>query len=207
MSLKFNIKNGKIKNLGKCLSINMIFYIIFFGVGYYLGLIINKPNKALFTLAFCTLFSYLSHRVSHLYFPFNFKYFHQLHHNEKHNKKVWAEIIEWLVNIIQIGGLILIPINYFIEKYFKIQFLSNYLIIYYTLVYTSTHMINYHIMSIDTHIKHHLNTKTNFGPDYVDILFGTKYNGSTFEEMNETIINSLYSGIIVLFLIQKKIFK
>lgn len=204
MSTKFDTKNGYFYNLKKCLSINIVFYSIFFLVGILIGLITDNIYRSIFTLLFCTVFSYFSHSLSHKIFPLNFRYFHNLHHNDKHNKKLWAEIIEWLVNIFQIGGLILIPINYIIEKKFNITLLNNNLIIYYTLVYTTTHMINYHIVKEDTHVRHHHNTNTNFGPDYMDILFKTKQNNSYFEEMNQTIINSLISGCIIIFIIHKK---
>jgi len=203
MPIKFNKKKGWLNNLISCLKLNFVFYLVFFVLGLYLSLISKDLYRGIFTLLFCTLFSYFSHRLSHRIFPLNYKYFHILHHNIKYNKKWWAELIECIVNLIQIGGIILIPINILIEKYTNIKLFNNYLILYFSLVYTSTHMINYHILDVNTHRVHHEDTNTNYGPDYVDILFNTKSENSTLEDMNTTIINALVSAIVVMIIIIK----
>ena len=115
-----------------------------------------------------------------------------------HNHKWWALILEGLVNFFQIGGVILIPLNIYIEKWSGKKLLNNYVILYYSIVYTTHHMINYHNMKIDTHVRHHLDESTNYGPDYMDVLMGTKQDNSTFEDMRWSIINSIIASIIVL---------
>ena len=50
-------------------------------------------------------------------------------------------------------------------------------------------MINYHILKVPTHVKHHEDVNSNFGPDIMDILFKTKQNGDNIEDMNHGVIN------------------
>ena len=40
--------------------------------------------------------------------------------------------------------------------------------------------------------------KTNYGPDYMDVLMGTKQDNSTFEDMRWSIMNSLAATMIVM---------
>ena len=67
-------------------------------------------------------------------------------------------------------------------------------------------MINYHLMKVDTHVRHHKDVETNFGPDYMDTLMGTKQHNSKFEDMKESILNTLISTLIVIFIYTKKLF-
>lgn len=207
MSKYYDKNKHLVVNLFNCLMTNKAFYFVYFAVAAYISLITNDFKKGMFTIAIMVIFSYFSHMAGHKLYPISI--FHGLHHQEEHNHKWWARLVEWIVNLIQIGGLFLIPINLYIEKNTSLgmQLLNNYVILYASLVYTTHHMINYHVMKIDTHIRHHNNTSTNFGPDYMDVLFGTKQHNSTFEEMEESITNSLLSGVAVICLItfiQKK---
>lgn len=62
-------------------------------------------------------------------------------------------------------------------------------------------MINYHILKVPTHVKHHENVNSNFGPDIMDILFKTKQDGDYIENMNHGIYNTL---IILCFILVTK---
>ena len=57
-------------------------------------------------------------------------------------------------------------IEYIFRKKFNVKLLNNYVILYYSIVYTTHHMINYHYLDVDTHNRHHADENTNFGPDY-----------------------------------------
>jgi sterol desaturase/sphingolipid hydroxylase (fatty acid hydroxylase superfamily) len=198
MSKYYNKNKSLITNLINCLNTNKTFYAIFFGIAAYVSIITDDFKRGIFTIVFMVLFSYLSHIAGHKLYPINL--FHGLHHQDEHNKKWWARLVEWVVNLIQIGGILLIPLNIYLSnsRYLGYKVLNNYIILYFSLVYTTHHMINYHLMKVDTHVRHHKNTNTNFGPDYMDVLFGTKQHNSTFEEMEESITNSLVSGVIVI---------
>ena len=58
-------------------------------------------------------------------------------------------------------------------------------------------MFNYHYYDVQTHVKHHLDTTTNFGPDIMDIIFDTKQEGDEIENMDNGIINTIILLIFV----------
>ena len=147
------------------------------------------------------IFSYLSHKVGHKVYPINI--FHKVHHNDRVNHTFLGRALEWVVNFLQIGGLLLIPLNRFLEKKTGVKLLNDYIIVFYSLVYTTHHMINYHVLNVDTHVRHHKNSDTNYGPDYMDVLMGTKQHNSTFEDMRESILNTLVSAVVVILLFSK----
>ena len=155
--------------------------------------------RCIITIIFVIFFSYFSHRAAHDIYPYNI--FHMIHHNDEYNNKKWALLLELIINLFQIGGLILIPFNMYLEKLIGIKLLNNYVILYYSLVYTSHHMINYHYIPNTIHIQHHKNEITNYGPDIIDVLFFTKEDNTKFEYYKFSRINCIISGIIVILLI------
>ena len=204
---KYYKKDGKVYNLLKCIYLSWMYFLITFTMNNYIGMLHKDVIRTFLTFSFCMFFSYWSHRLSHNNWPIiGLKFMHPLHHNTKYNKKIWAELIEWLINLIQIGGLILIPINIMIFKLFKIKLFNNYSIVLFAIIYTLTHMISYHNLKVNTHTKHHENIKKNFGPDFIDIFFGTKDDNSEFEDHNPYIINSFISFIIVIILMRNNVF-
>ena len=88
-----------------------------------------------------------------------------------------------------------------IEDIFQVKLLDNDVLLFTTFLYTSFHMINYHILKVPTHVKHHENSNTNFGPDIMDILFNTKQDRDFIEDMNHGVINVVI--ILSLILITK----
>ena len=65
------------------------------------------------------------------------------------------------------------------------------------LLYSSYHNINQFILKSETHRKHHLNSKFNYGPDYIDVIFGTKYPGDEYENLNTGVINIIIIVIVI----------
>jgi sterol desaturase/sphingolipid hydroxylase (fatty acid hydroxylase superfamily) len=196
MSKYFKKNRSLFRNLLNCFKYNSNFYLIFFTMAFYIGAITGKFIRGAITIVLVLAFSYFSHRASHHIFPYNI--FHKVHHTEEHNKKWWARLLEWVVNFLQIGGIMLIPLNMYLEKWSGMKLLNNYVILYYAIVYTTHHMINYHNMKIDSHVRHHQDEKTNYGPDYMDVLMGTKQDNTTFEDMRWSIMNSLAATMIVM---------
>jgi hypothetical protein len=196
MSKYFKKDKTLFRNLVNCIKYNSNFYFIFFLMALYISAITGSFINGAVTIVITLAFSYFSHRATHNVFPYNI--FHKFHHMDAHNHKWWAIILEGLVNFFQIGGVILIPLNMYIEKLSGKKLLNNYVILYYSIVYTTHHMINYHNMKIDAHVRHHLDELTNYGPDYMDVLMGTKQDNSTFEDMRWSIINSIIATVIVL---------
>ena len=203
MSKYYNKNKNLVENLINCFKTNKIFYMIFFGAAAYISLLTDDLKRGLFTITFMVIFSYLSHMVGHKLYPINI--FHKVHHNDDINHTFLGRTLEWIVNFLQIGGLLLIPLNRLLENKTGIRLFNEYIIVFYSLVYTTHHMINYHLLEVDTHIRHHKNVNTNYGPDYMDVLLGTKQHNSTFEDMKESILNSLLSAMVVIILFSKKI--
>ena len=203
MSKYYNKNKNLVENLINCFKTNKIFYMIFFGAAAYISLLTDDLKRGLFTITFMVIFSYLSHMVGHKLYPINI--FHKVHHNDDINHTFFGRTLEWIVNFLQIGGLLLIPLNRLLENKTGLRLFNEYIIVFYSLVYTTHHMINYHLLEVDTHIRHHKNVNTNYGPDYMDVLLGTKQHNSTFEDMKESILNSLLSAMVVIILFSKKI--
>ena len=203
MSKYYNKNKNLVENLINCFKTNKIFYMIFFGAAAYISLLTDDLKRGLFTITFMVIFSYLSHMVGHKLYPINI--FHKVHHNDDINHTFFGRTLEWIVNFLQIGGLLLIPLNRLLENKTGLRLFNEYIIVFYSLVYTTHHMINYHLLEVDTHIRHHKNVNTNYGPDYMDVLLGTKQHNSTFEDMRESILNTLLSAMVVIVLFSKKI--
>jgi len=203
MSKYYNKNKNLVENLINCFKTNKIFYMIFFGAAAYISLLTDDLKRGLFTITFMVIFSYLSHMVGHKLYPINI--FHKVHHNDDINHTFFGRTLEWIVNFLQIGGLLLIPLNRLLENKTGVRLFNEYIIVFYSLVYTTHHMINYHLLEVDTHIRHHKNVNTNYGPDYMDVLLGTKQHNSTFEDMRESILNTLLSAMVVIVLFSKKI--
>jgi hypothetical protein len=54
-----------------------------------------------------------------------------------------------------------------------------------------------------THKEHHLkNGQVNYGPDWMDIIFGTKVHNNSFEDFNSSVLNGAIAIVIVLLLKQ-----
>ena len=105
----------KIENMPiNCFKTNKVFYMIYFGVATYISLLINDLKRGLFTISFVVIFSYLSHMVGHKLYPINL--FHKVHHNDEINHTFLGKALKWIVNFLQIAGLLLIPMNRLLEK-------------------------------------------------------------------------------------------
>ena len=71
-------------------------------------------------------------------------------------------------------------------------------ILVWSLLYSSVHNINYVISKNSQHRNHHIDPKTNYALDILDILFDTKYDLNNIENLN---VNWGINMIIITFLI------
>ena len=71
------------------------------------------------------------------------------------------------------------------------------IVVFYAIVWTSTHIINYSIVGSETHRNHHRHVHTNFGPDTMDHLFGTNYD-DTMEDIAPVALNAIIAFPITL---------
>ena len=115
--------------------------------------------------------------------------FHEnIHHDTNINKKTKNIIYEFLHNFLFQGFipfLILIIARKLQPKIFII----------WGLFYATVHIINYNILKPKVHEQHHINSKTNYGIELMDIVLNSKYD-DTIENHNHATIN-----LIILFLI------
>ena len=94
--------------------------------------------------------------------------------------------------------LILYPVYHFTgTKYF-----DTWAVIFYFIMYTSIHNINYGYLKVNNfHKLHHENPLTNYGPDLCDIFFKTKNEKEPdMEDITHYIPNVVISAIIVVVL-------
>ena len=183
----YNKDDGVLKNALKFFKVNFIYNLGILISCIIIGSINNNIIKAIYTGGVLYFWAYFIHIIAHNIFPMTF--FHGFHHNPKINTTWYAELIETFVNIFGSGGLSLAIVNMLIEIIFKVKILDNDVLLFTTFLYTSFHMINYHILKVPTHVKHHEDVNSNFGPDIMDILFKTKQNGDNIEDMNHGVIN------------------
>lgn len=187
---------------------NKIFYIAYTITFLVIGIITNDIPRCLFTAAYMPYHAYFAHIIGHDINPF--KKLHGIHHTKEINHKWYNELIEFLINLVYIGGGYLIPINIYLDMY-DLTLLNSYGILAFTLLYTTHHMINYHYLTIPSHVKHHENdielggkvTSSdikNYGPDTIDVVFGTKNEDEEYEDMKYTAINILIIMIIIVYI-------
>jgi hypothetical protein len=128
-----------------------------------------------------------------------FEFHDKVHHDSSVNKTITNLITEFIQNIIVVSILFILLNNTCNLNY------NNLIILSYGFWYAITHNISYSLTHNPFHKQHHKNKFTNYGIDFVDILFGTKYN-STVENMNTHSCNIIISGLIVVFIKEYNLF-
>lgn len=120
---------------------------------------------------------------------------HKIHHDTNINRQPGNLIIEFAQNILT-QGLILaiifsqIGIAFNVRNYPGTHFRFNYAAItMYSLLYATVHIINYNLSPSTCHEQHHQNYMTNFGIDFIDILFNTKFDMTCVENVNHYATN------------------
>jgi len=68
-------------------------------------------------------------------------------------------------------------------------------IVFYSLVWTSTHIYNYSIVGSSTHRNHHEHVFKNYGPDVMDHLFGSNYE-ETLEDIAPISFNAILAFLV-----------
>ena len=124
----------------------------------------------------------------------------KIHHDTSINKKPLNWFMEFFQNLLmEGGGLILFAqwCNFSINiKDFKFK-LNKAVLLLWGLLYASVHNINYILLGCDQHTKHHIDPKTNYGIDTLDILFDTKYDINNIENINHGAINMIAITLII----------
>ena len=208
--------------LFKSLKINYIFVLSIL-LSVYVFSYFSKTNFIINLISFIyiTLGQYLVHVVAHnfslkkIYEKSNCEYlkntkvfnylinktiyyvdFHdQIHHNNSLNKMNINIIIELISNIFYEGvSIILLKII--------LNMIDNRLILVLALTYASVHMINLQVTDNIVHKKHHICKYSNYGFDFWDIFFGTKYknDNSEIENVNNYSYNLIFFTSLIIYL-------
>jgi len=190
-------KNNKYKNINVIHSFKenyMPFLFMFIAIylisykNYLCGII------TFIAVAFLSYFChYFSHQTKNI-----FTILHHYHHENDNFISHYAQII---LEISIVG--IVVPLYYF----FNLNIVNYWIIFFYVMLYSSIHNYNYSILKVNNvHKLHHECINTNYGPDILDITFGTKHPS----EINVENINHYGNNIIVstiIILIIKELFK
>ena len=116
----------------------------------------------------------------------------QIHHDTEVNKQIKHVLIEFVLNFITQGGLLIATV-------LLCRCVNVYVALLWALAYSTVHNINYEYLNPVFHQLHHKDNSTNYGIDIWDILVGTKYPGDEIEDINHYAINLvLITAIIVL---------
>lgn len=135
------------------------------------------------------------------YFMYTFDFHDKIHHNTAINKQPLHIIIECIQNIMTQGGILAILSKYVSLHIGTYAFRINpYIVMLWACLYTTVHHINYPILSNIQHEQHHINNKTNYGIDVLDILFDTKYDVEDIEDINHSCINLVIITLIFFYL-------
>lgn len=201
--------------------INIFFYVVLFVVLY---TIIDNKKSVVISFVMASLIGYMMHVISHdldfptlkkillpnsrveTFFQFVLKQFidlieshDKIHHNSSINKLHCNIAKETSVNIL-IQGIIPFMYTYIfivITSYIDLKIFA-----FWALLYTTVHIINYTLIYSKTHEEHHINKHTNYGYDIYDIIFKTKSNTNSIEDINHYSINAIIIGILF-YLFQK----
>ena len=152
--------------------------------------IISYPNLI---LAYATFFSlmvsaYFWHASSHAS-----KYMSIIHHYHHENNNFFSHFGQMLIEL----SLGIVPL---ICYYLGIRVFDPWIVIFFTLFYTTIHNVNYGMLHVNkVHREHHEELFCNLGPDVCDVLFGTKSpNDIDVENTNHYIPNVIILTILVL---------
>lgn len=199
-SYLYSYQDGTYTNILKCVDVNFGLFALILVAGF----IINyKTEDNIFRTGFTylaiSIWTYYVHKTMHDYPNTVFGKIHAIHHNPLYKDTISAEIFEIFVNIIIIGGLFWIPIILILENQTGIKIANHHTILIWALIFTTYHLINYHVVKHDIHAQHHVeNGVNNYGPEWFDILCNTKAEKSEMEDMNSVMINIVVIIFIVL---------
>ena len=153
----------------------------------------GQVEKCLFTMILWNICSPLIHWASHTetykqgFDSVGMQSFHdQIHHSSSHSRKPKNVAMEGLVNVIGMSWMC-VPMW---------RFLHPWTCLYLSLVYATVHLINQRIFESAAHAQHHADKFTNYGPDYMDVLYNTKGDAAP-EPLTNGVPNLILLGIFV----------
>jgi len=155
--------------------------VIPFYILYIFGCFLNagkSPIETATSLWIITFYSYLIHVLLHI-IPTNFNV-HYLFHHVYNLTPAFNLSVEFLTNIF------VFVLFYALQRMLNTKVVSDEILLYYSMVYVSGHIINYSIFKVRNHEIHHMNVDMNrednvtkicnYGPDPYDHIIGTNYD-------------------------------
>jgi hypothetical protein len=157
----------------------------------------TPPLQLVLASSFVWYWAYGIHRLHH-HLPstgiFSYLNPHMAIHHSHVTLPRWLELtVETLHNIFWFFLL------YLLQEYTNIHIAPTSIVVLSMLVYSSVHVINYSIFGSEKHRRQHENPDVNFGPDFLDHVFGTN-SDEEFEDMNHFIPNFLVSTFLIYYL-------
>jgi len=114
--------------------------------------------------------------------------FHDIiHHDTSINKQILNIVYEFINNVI-LQGLALVIF---------IKLIDIRVAILWAFMYATIHNINFLFINPTTHRDHHIDNHTNYGIDFCDILFNSKYDWNDIEIYNHGAINIFIISYII----------
>ena len=133
----------------------------------------------LITCIVCFLYSYfacyLGHRLMHtdIFYCSMYSLAHCHHH--RNSDEIVGYIANCLTEFLTLANNIVVKYIWEGFQLSSLFFIDKWMILFLYFIYTTVHNINYGMFKVNNyHFHHHLNPETNIGPDFYDLLFGTK---------------------------------
>jgi len=148
------------------------YFKLLLAIGTYLSFQLLYPSYSIWFIylqSFCiNIWVYLIHRASHLLPNIPLNYHLYSHHNKLFNLPRPLELVcEFFTNF---SWFLLILL---LKTVFDLKFISTSLVLFIGLWYSSVHVVNLSLFPHMEHKLHHSDYTVNFGPPYIDYLFGT----------------------------------
>lgn len=149
------------------------------------------------------LYTYLVCYVGHYLMHVDFCYCHiySLCHCNHHVNSEWAGfIVNCMTEYLALANNIVFKCLLDQFEMVYLFFINPWVVFFLYVLYTTVHNINYSIFKVNQyHVVHHAVPITNLGPDFYDLLFGTKnVNTDDNEQIDHYIPNIIFAFILVL---------
>jgi len=124
-----------------------------------------------------------------------------IHHSHVKILPRWLELtVETLHNSVWFFLL------YLLQEVTDLHLVPNSIILMAMLVYSTVHVINYTMFGSEKHKEQHRNPDVNYGPDFLDHVFGSN-STEEFEDMSHFIPNSILSALAIRYMIDQSLIK
>ena len=157
------------------------------------------PCLQLFTGSMFTWYwAYGIHRLHHNIESTGIFYYLNPHLSIHHShEKVMPRLLELTIETLH--NIVWFFLLYLLQELTGLHLVANTIIVMAMLVYSTVHVINYTMFGSEKHRAQHLNPDVNYGPDFLDHVFGSN-SDEEFEDMSHFIPNSILSTLAIRYL-------